>query len=129
MSDQITLANVAYFARHGLHPEEERLGQRFYVDLTVDIDLSAVGRSDDFADTVGYDKLLDVVGEVVAGERVNLIEVLADRIARAVLVRFDKITASTVTVRKPSAPVEGILDHVAVTVRRRREAAGGSHVG
>jgi dihydroneopterin aldolase len=129
MSDQITLANVAYFARHGLHPEEERLGQRFYVDLTVDIDLSAVGVSDDFADTVGYDKLLAVVGEVVAGERVNLIEVLADRIARAVLARFDKITASVVTVRKPSAPVEGILDHVAVTVRRKRQASGGSDAG
>jgi dihydroneopterin aldolase len=126
MSDQITLANVAYFARHGLHPEEERLGQRFYVDLTVDIDLSTVGQSDEYTDTVGYDKLLTAVGEVVAGERVNLIEVLADRIARAVLQRFDKVTASVVTVRKPSAPVECILDHVAVTVRRRRAAPGGS---
>lgn len=126
MTDQITLANVAYFARHGLHPEEERLGQRFYVDLTVDIDLSVVGRSDDYTDTVGYDKLLDTVGEVVAGERVNLIEVLADRIARAVLEKFEKVTGATVTVRKPSAPVEGILDHVAVTVRRRRTAAGGA---
>jgi len=129
MTDTITLANVAYFARHGLHPEEERLGQRFYVDLAVDLDLSKVGRSDDYADTVGYDKLLDTVGEVVAGERVNLIEVLADRIARTVLARFGMVTATVVTVRKPSAPVEGILDHVAVTVRRRRDDAGGPDAG
>ena len=85
MTDTITLAGMAFYAYHGLHDEEARLGQRFDIDVAVGLDLAPAGRSDDYADTVGYDRLHRTVEAVVLGPRLNLIEALADRIARAVL--------------------------------------------
>jgi len=123
MTDTITLAGMAFYAYHGLHDEEARLGQRFDIDVAVGLDLAPAGRSDDYADTVGYDRLHRTVEAVVLGPRLNLIEALADRIARAVLAEFAEIEDVAVTVRKPGAPVPGIFDHAAVTVRRRRDGA------
>lgn len=120
MSDTITIAGMAFYAYHGLHPEEARLGQRFFVDLALDVDLSGAGESDDYAETVGYDRVYACVEQVVLGERLNLIEALAGRIAARVLAEFPGVAAIVVTVRKPGAPMPGIFDHVAVTVRRRR---------
>jgi len=125
VSDGITLAGMAFYAYHGLHDEEARLGQRFDVDVTVAVDLAKAGASDDYADTVGYDRLYKAVQGVVLGPRLNLIEALADRIARAVLAEFPTIRDTEVTVRKPGAPVPGIFDHVSVTVRRGRDGADG----
>ena len=34
----IRMKNCAFFARHGVHDEEERLGQRFYVDAVLTVD-------------------------------------------------------------------------------------------
>mgnify|MGYP001361005913 CR=1 FL=1 len=120
-SDRITIAGMAFYAYHGLHPEEARLGQRFDVDLTVAVDLAPAGRSDDYADTVGYDGLHATVQAVVTGTRLNLIEAVADRIARAVLADFPTVRDVEVTVRKPGAPVPGVFDHVSVTVCRGRD--------
>jgi dihydroneopterin aldolase len=126
LKDTIILAGMAFFAYHGVHDEEAKLGQRFDVDVAVDVDLAPAGASDDYADTVGYDRLHHAVEDVVVrGPRLNLIEALADRIARAVLAEFDRISGVAVTVRKPGAPVPGIFDHVAVTVRRARDRADG----
>ena len=34
----IRMKNCAFFARHGVHDEEEALGQRFYVDAALTVD-------------------------------------------------------------------------------------------
>lgn len=123
--DSITLAGMAFYAYHGLHDEEARLGQRFDVDVTVSVDLAPAAASDDYAHTVGYDRLYHAVERVMHGARLNLIETLADRIAAAVLDEFASIRDAEVTVRKPGAPVPGVFDHVSVTVRRGRDALDG----
>lgn len=122
MTDTIAIAGMAFYAYHGLHPEEARLGQRFFVDLAVDVDLAPALASDDYGETVGYDRLYAVVERLVLGERMRLIEALAGRIADTILAEFAEVTAAAVTVRKPGAPVPGIFDHVSVTIRRTRPA-------
>ena len=49
MSDRILIHRIAIFAYHGVHAEEERLGQRFYVSLDCSLDLSEAGRDDDWS--------------------------------------------------------------------------------
>jgi len=122
VTDTIAIAGMAFYAYHGLHPEEARLGQRFFVDLSVDVDLAPAHASDDYGETVGYDRLYAVVERLVLGERMRLIEALAGRIADTILAEFAEVAAVAVTVRKPGAPVPGIFDHVSVTIRRARPA-------
>jgi dihydroneopterin aldolase/2-amino-4-hydroxy-6-hydroxymethyldihydropteridine diphosphokinase len=72
------------------------------------------------------------VAAIVAGDPVDLLETLADRIASAVL-RDDRVLAVTVTVHKPQAPIAIAFDDVSVTLIRKRRTpvviALGSNLG
>ena len=107
------------FARHGVLPEERTVGQVFVVDLAVETDTSVAGRSDDLADTVDYTALASQVARRVQGERWDLLERVAQRVAEAAL-SFDGVDGVEVTVRKPDAPLGVEFDDVAVTITRRR---------
>ena len=52
--DKITLKNMAFYGYHGMRPEEKSLGQRFYVDISLFLNLSEAGQSDNIHDTVNY---------------------------------------------------------------------------
>lgn len=119
MVDEITLTGLTVFGYHGVFDFERRQGQEFTIDLILQVPLAAAAASDDVADTVHYGELADRVAAIVAGEPVNLIETLAQRIADAVL-DDARVAAVTVTVHKPHAPIEQTFADVSVTVRRGR---------
>ena len=112
----IHMKNCAFFARHGVHDEEEFLGQRFYVDAFLDVDPGNALETDSIEGTVDYGKAFQVIEKIVMGERRFLIEALALRVARALRERFPQIRRAQITVRKPNAPVPGVLDYVEITV-------------
>lgn len=117
--DRITLTGLRATGRHGVFPEERAGGQTFVVDVELELDLSAAGTTDDLASTVDYGRLADRLVAVVQGDPVDLIETLAERLARACLAS-PLVTATTVTVHKPEAPIKHQFEDVAVTVHRRR---------
>ena len=119
MVDEITLTGLTVFGYHGVFDFERRQGQEFTIDLTLQVPFAAAAASDDVADTVHYGELADRVAAIVAGEPVNLIETLAQRIADAAL-DDARVAAVTVTVHKPHAPIEQTFADVSVTVRRGR---------
>lgn len=112
----IRMKNCAFFARHGVLDEEETLGQRFYVDAALSVDPGNALEDDSIAGTVDYGVAFQVIERIVTGERRFLIEALALEVARALTERFPQIVSAEITVRKPNAPVPGVLDHVEVTV-------------
>lgn len=121
MSDAILLEGLRFFGYHGLHPEERTLGQRFLVDVVVELDLRAAGQLDELDETVNYNSIYSVVRAIVEGEPMMLVEAVADRTARSILENFSRVTAAEVTVRKPSATIRGAhLDAVGARVRRVR---------
>lgn len=120
MSDRIELRGLEVFARHGVFDHEREDGQLFRVDVVVELDLSQAGESDDLSDTLDYGAMAQRVHDVVAGERWDLIERVAARVADVVLSSDARIEAVAVTVHKPSAPIPHAFDDVAVTVERNR---------
>lgn len=112
----ITLKNCAFFARHGVYAEEEFLGQRFFVDAELDVSAGGALDNDDIDGTVDYGIAFKVIEETVTSSRRFLIEALALAIAKELCLRFVQIRRARITVRKPSAPVPGILDYVQVSV-------------
>lgn len=115
--DRITLTGLRARGHHGVLAEERRDGQEFVVDVTLDLDLAAAGASDDLAETVDYGTLATSVISDIVGPPVQLIESLAERIARTCLAD-PRVDAVEVTVHKPSAPIPVEFGDVAVTVRR-----------
>ena len=50
MGDRILLTGMTFYGYHGVRTPEKELGQRFVVDLEMELDLSAAGLSDDLND-------------------------------------------------------------------------------
>ncbi|MPR13042.1 dihydroneopterin aldolase [Microvirga tunisiensis] len=121
MSDTITLSRLALYAHHGVHAEEARLGQRFYVSLTCSLDLKPAGQADDYRQTVCYASLARLIHEIGTTRRFRIIEALAEAIATSVLDGFSPVVSVAVRVEKPEAPVPFILDGIAVEIRRSRD--------
>ncbi len=110
------MTNCAFFARHGVLDEEERLGQRFYVDAKFIVEPDAPLETDSINTTVDYGIAFQEIEAIITGKRRFLIEALATDVAKALCARFPQIRSAEITVRKPNAPVAGVLDHVEVTV-------------
>lgn len=114
---EIRLTNCAFFARHGVFDEEQTLGQRFFVDAVLHVEPDAGALEEDRIDgTVDYGAVFSEIERIVTGERRYLVEALALEIARAMCARFAPVRRADITVRKPQAPVAGILDHIEVRV-------------
>ncbi|MCM8750122.1 dihydroneopterin aldolase [Thermomicrobiaceae bacterium CFH 74404] len=123
-ADVIILRGMVFYGYHGVHPEEQRLGQRFLVDLEARCDLRPAGTSDEPAQTVNYSDLYRVAREIVEGRPRQLVETLAEEIAAGVLARFPLVESVTVTVWKPGAPIAGsVLERVGVQITRERGRA------
>ena len=120
MPDRITLRGLRAVGHHGVFDFERRQGQVFVVDAVLHVDAAPAAVSDDVEDTVHYGELADRLVEVVTGEPVDLIETLAERLARVCLGQT-LVERVELTVHKPSAPIEHEFEDVAVTVDRRRE--------
>ncbi|MFP5331477.1 MAG: dihydroneopterin aldolase [Acidimicrobiia bacterium] len=120
MTDRIDLRGLEVFAHHGVFDHEQQSGQTFRIDVSVTLDLRAAGESDDLGDTLDYGALARLVHDLVAGERWDLIERVAARVAEVVLASDERIETVSVTVHKPSAPIPLAFDDVAVTIQRGR---------
>lgn len=117
--DRINLLGIGAVGYHGVFDQEKRSGQPFFVDLAMYLDLSAAGATDDVTLTAHYGEVAEEVRDIVIGPSVNLLETLADRIARHLLGRFP-LEAVEVTVHKPKAPIEVTFSDVSVTIYRER---------
>jgi dihydroneopterin aldolase len=117
VTDRIELRGLRAVGTHGVLPEEQARPQPFEVDLDVEADLRAAGRSDDLGDTVDYGALATAVAGVVTGERHALLERLAERIAETALLD-GRVTSVTVTLRKLRPPVPVDLASAGVRVVR-----------
>lgn len=115
----IELIELVVFGRHGYLEEERRLGQRFLVDLWVDLDEDA-SASDDIDETVDYRRLAALVKEVFAGPSRLLLEGLAGAVADGIMERFPPVRSVRVRVRKPDVVLDPTVEHAAVVVERAR---------
>lgn len=125
MTDRITLTGLRVRGHHGVFDFERAQGQDFVVDVDLELDTTAAAASDDVADTVHYGELAEALAAVIAGEPVNLLERLADRLCQVCLADT-RVAAATVTVHKPQAPIPLSFADVSVTIRRSRSGSAGS---
>jgi len=125
VSDRIILKDMVFYAYHGVFDAEHELGQRFEVDVELHLDLRSVGKSDDIDLTINYVDVYTVVKDLVEEQEFKLIEGLAEAIARELLSSFD-IDAVVVRVRKPHAPIGGIIGGVEVEIHRTQEDSSAS---
>ena len=119
--DCIILERMIFYGYHGLKAEEKSLGQRFIVDLKVELDLSTAGASHQISDTAHYGNMYRVVKRIMEGPSKNLIEALAEDVATTILKDFD-ISSVSIKISKPDVPIkDSILKGASVELHRPKK--------
>ncbi|MEN1966438.1 dihydroneopterin aldolase [Lentibacillus sp. N15] len=118
--DKIIIKQMAFYGYHGLFPEENKLGQRFLVDVELFMDLKKPGVSDQMDDSIDYGRVYGMIKDILEGEPKNLIEAVAEQVADKMLQSFMLLSACTVKVVKPDPPIPGHYQSVAVEIFREK---------
>ena len=116
--DQIIIKGLEVVAKHGVLKEEQEKAQPFIVNATLHIDTSKAGRSDELSDSVDYGKICESIKEFMTQYRMNLLETIANRLARKLLMSYPEIEAVTLEIEKPQAPIPMKFDNVSVKIHR-----------
>ncbi|MBI3434705.1 MAG: dihydroneopterin aldolase [Proteobacteria bacterium] len=122
--DTIFLRGLIIHAHHGVMTHEQKVGQRFEIDIELSIDLASAARSDKLADTVSYSAIAEAATRAFTARDFRLVEAAAGAVADAILRKFSPATAVTVTVHKPHAPIAAIFRDVGVCLSRTRADRG-----
>lgn len=113
----ITICGIRGFGYHGVYDDERKDGQEFIVDVVMTVDTAKAEVSDDVADSVHYGEVAEKVAQIISGQAVSLIEVLAAKIADSIK-EDRRVQKVEVTVHKPSAPIIVPFVDVSVTITR-----------
>jgi dihydroneopterin aldolase len=118
--DRLSVLGIEAVGYHGVLEHEREQGQVFRTDLVLGLDTRPAARSDDLRDTVDYGSLVETVSRAIESDPVDLIETLAERIARIAL-HDARVRWVEVTVHKPDAPIAATFSDVVVTITRRND--------
>ena len=116
--DCISVVDLEVYAHHGVLEEEKKQGQTFLITFEAYLDISQAGEEDDLTLSVSYASMCYTIEDYLKSEKYNLIETLAEGIAKALLTTYDLVKGVKVTVKKPHAPIGRPFKYAGVTIER-----------
>jgi len=118
--DSIQLTGIRCYGYTGYLPEEQVLGQWFEVDVTLWVDLSQAGKSDDIQHTLDYRSAITLIQQLVKDSKFLLIERLADAIAQSLL-QLPLVEKVQVQLSKPAAPIPDFGGRITLEITRTKD--------
>lgn len=113
----IQIEGMEFYSFHGHYPEEQIVGNRFLVDLSIETDMSLPSLTDNLADAADYQKAYEIVRAAME-RRSNLLENIASRILDSLFSEMKGINRATVKVSKINPPLGGKTASVSVVMTR-----------
>lgn len=117
--DRITISDLEVFAYHGVFKEENSLGQKFLISAELYMDVSEAARDDDITKSINYADICKEIEAFLKEHTFKLIETMAERLAKHLLITHSIITEVCIKIKKPWAPILMTLDTVSVSVYRK----------
>jgi dihydroneopterin aldolase len=115
----IELHGIVLHGFHGVLAGERRDGQRFLVDVELDLEHEQAACTDSIEDAVDYRGIVARIRQISDARAYHLLETFAAAIADALLHEWP-VTAVRVRVRKPDVVLDPPVEFAAVSVERRR---------
>ena len=114
----IQIENMEFYAFHGHFREEQIVGNKFLVDLSIDSDMSTPADSDNLKDAINYQLAYKLVKEEME-KKSKLLEHIAKRILDTIYANFQDVRNVTVKISKMNPPMGGgRIEKVSVTLIR-----------
>lgn len=104
---KVSLEGMEFYARHGYYEEERVIGNKYSVDVTLDVDFSEAASDDKLEGTVNYEKVYEIVQNVMSIDA-NLLEHLAGKMIKALRENFPEINRVRVRISKYNPPIKGL---------------------
>lgn len=111
----ISLEGLDFFAFHGFFEEEQKIGNRYSLDITIEADLKKASESDDLRETVDYSVLYQIASTVMK-ERSKLLEHVALKVIDRIRERYPNVEKIIVSVTKFNPPIGGVCTRAKVTL-------------
>jgi len=115
--DLLLIKNMQFWGTHGYYEEENRLGQKFVIDVEVSVDMTKMCQTDNLEDGLSYMKVYAITKKIVTTEQYKLVQRLAQRICDDIIAAYP-IKQVRVTVKKPFVGLGGILDYAGCSIVR-----------
>lgn len=112
---EINLIEAEFFAHHGYYTEEQILGGRFMVDISVKFEPKGNLGEDEITNTVNYEQLYNIACDEMKITR-RLIETVAQSIYDKIKNEFPFVKEISVCLRKMDPPLKGKVGHSSVIV-------------
>ncbi|QCK14079.1 dihydroneopterin aldolase [Mangrovivirga cuniculi] len=116
----ISLEGIEFFAYHGYYDEERRIGNKYSVDITVEVNFRDAAEHDKLAETLDYEDLYKIIRDEINIPS-KLLEHICKRIIDSVFTRFAKSTSVEVSISKFNPPIGGVCQRARVTMKRNRD--------
>lgn len=116
--DEIRIENLKVFANHGVFKEEQENGQDFYVNAVLYTDTCEAGLTDDLTKSTHYGEVSHFIHNFMTDNTFLLIESVAERLARELLLTYPLVQALDLEIRKPHAPIGLPFESVSVKIHR-----------
>ncbi|MEM6829499.1 MAG: dihydroneopterin aldolase [Bacteroidota bacterium] len=112
---KVALEGMEFYARHGYYEEERIVGNKYSVDVILDLDFKESALQDKLEGTVNYEKVYEIVQQVMSIDA-HLLEHLAGKMIKSLKERFDQINAVEVKISKYNPPIMGLCKRAVVTM-------------
>ena len=119
MIGEIALEGIEFFAYHGFHSEERKIGNKYQIDLKLQADLGNSYTTDDLSETVDYEQVYKIIKREIEIPT-KLLETIAHRILDGLLARYPQVISVEVSVSKFNPPVGGICQRAKVRLTKER---------
>jgi 7,8-dihydroneopterin aldolase/epimerase/oxygenase len=109
----ISLEGLEFFAYHGAYAEEQKIGNRYSVDVHIQTDLSSAAASDKLAETVNYEDVYLAVKQVMQNQH-KLLEHIGYSIIQLIRQKYPFVQKVEVEVSKYNPPIGGVCTRAKV---------------
>ena len=116
--DKIHIKDLEIFAKHGVFPEENVLGQKFLVSAVLYTETRGAGKTDDLTRSIHYGEVSHMIKAFMEENTFQLLETVAERLAEKMLLEIPLLKKVRLEIKKPWAPVGLPLDTVSVEIER-----------
>ena len=116
--DKIKIQNLEVFAKHGVFPEENVLGQKFVISAVLYTSTREAGKTDDLTKSIHYGEVSQFITEFMKQNTFQLLETAAERLAEELLLKTEHLEKVCLEIKKPWAPVGLPLETVSVEIER-----------
>lgn len=121
--DKIIIETLEVFAHHGVLEEEQRKGQIFQVNAVLYTDAHRAGLEDNLFYSVDYGQVCQFITNWMQENTYQLLEAVAEKMSKAILLKYDRIVAVDLEIRKPQAPIPLPFGCISVKIHRRWHTA------